>query len=55
MKIIYNCISGVMVSMLIVNVGSSPGEVKPKTIKQVFVASLLRIHHLGARAKNGWL
>jgi hypothetical protein len=38
-----NCISGIMVSMLIV--GSSPGRVKPKTIKLVFVASPLSMQH----------
>ena len=42
-----NCISGVMVSMLVSRVvdrrtvGSSPNQVKPKTIKLVFVDSPL--------------
>ena len=38
-----NCISGIMVSMLIV--GSSPGRVKPMTIKLVFVASPLSMQY----------
>jgi hypothetical protein len=36
-------------------VGSSPGRVKPRTIKLVFVASPLRTQHYGKRAKIGWL
>ena len=36
-------------------VGSSPNQVKPKTIKLVFVASLLSTHHWGERTKTGWL
>jgi len=36
-------------------VGSSPGRVKLKTIKLVFVASLLSTQHQGERAKTGWL
>ena len=35
--------------------GLSPGWVKPKTIKLVFVASPLSTQHLGERAKTGWL
>ena len=40
-----NCISGVMVSVLassVVDCGFKPDRVKPKTIKLVCVASLLR-------------
>ena len=37
-----NCIGGVMGSMLTSIVGTIPDPVKPKTIKLVFVASLLR-------------
>ena len=39
-----NCISGIMVSVLassVVFVSSSPSQVKPKTIKLVYVASLI--------------
>ena len=36
-------------------VGQSPGRVKPKTIKLVFVASPLCTQHYGVRAKTGWL
>jgi len=36
-------------------VGSSPVQVKPKTIKFVFVASLLSTRYLGEIAKTGWL
>ena len=35
--------------------GFEPDRVKPKTIKLVFVASLLSTHHLGERARVGWL
>jgi hypothetical protein len=41
-----------MVSVL---VGSSPGRVKLKTIKLVFVASPLSMQHQGERTKTGWL
>jgi hypothetical protein len=34
--------------------GSSPGRVKPKTLKLVFVASTLSTQHLGERAKTVW-
>ena len=47
-----------MVNMLpssAVDRGSSPGRVKPKIIKLVFVASPLNTHHYGVRAKTGWL
>ena len=43
-----NRIDGVMVSMLAsseVDRGFDPGRVKPKTIKMVFVASLLSTQH----------
>jgi len=37
-------------------VGASPGRVKPKTIRLVFVAvSPLSVQHKGVRAKTGWL
>ena len=36
-------------------VGSSPGRVKQKTIKLVFVASPLSTQHQGVREKTGWL
>ena len=36
-------------------VGWSPDRVKPKTIKLVFVASLLSLQNSGERAKTGWL
>jgi hypothetical protein len=36
-------------------VGSSPDRVKPKTVKLVFVTSPVSTHHLGERAKTGWL
>ena len=35
--------------------GLSPGRVKPKTMKLVFVASPLTMQHEGERAKTGWL
>ena len=35
--------------------GSSPGRVKPKTIKLVFVASPLSTQHSGETAKTGLL
>ena len=35
--------------------GSSPGEVKPKTTKLVFVASPLSTQYYGERTKTGWL
>jgi hypothetical protein len=47
-----------MVSVLAssaVDRGSSPGRVKPKTIKLVFVASPLSTRYYGERAKTGWL
>ena len=40
-----NRIGGVMVSVLASSAGSSPGRVKPKTIKLVFVASPLSTQH----------
>jgi hypothetical protein len=36
-------------------VGSSPGRVKPKTIKLVCVASPLSTHHSGEKGMPGWL
>jgi len=36
-------------------VGLSPDQVKPKTIKLVFVASPLSTQDEGERAKTGWL
>jgi hypothetical protein len=33
--------------------GLNPDQVKPKTIKLVFVASLLNTQHQGERAKTG--
>ena len=51
-------IGGVMVSVLtfsLVDHGFEPDRVKPKTIKLVFVASFLSTHHLGERARTGWL
>ena len=53
-----NRIGDVMVSVLAsiaVDRGFKPGRVKPKTIKLVFVASLLSTQHSGERAKTGWL
>ena len=41
-------------SMCLEIVGSSPDRVKSKTIKLIFVASLLSTQHLGERAKTGW-
>ena len=41
-------------SMCLEIMGSSPDRVKSKTIKLVFVASLLSTQHLGERAKTGW-
>jgi len=35
--------------------GSGPDQVKPKTLKLIFVASPLSTQHLGVRAKTGWL
>ena len=35
--------------------GSSAGQIKPKTIKLVFVASPLSTQHSGERAKTDWL
>jgi len=35
--------------------GSSPGPVKPKTIKLVVVASPQSTHYKGEIAKTGWL
>ena len=35
--------------------GLSPGWVKPKTIKWVFVAPPLSTQNYGGRAKTGWL
>ena len=35
--------------------GSSPDQVKAKTIKFVFVASPRSKQHYGERAKTGWL
>jgi len=35
--------------------GSSPGRVKPKIMKLVFVASLLSTRREQERAKTGWL
>jgi hypothetical protein len=49
-----NRIGGVIVSVRYI-VGSSPGRVKPMTIKLVFVASPLSTQHLGEIAKTGWL
>jgi hypothetical protein len=36
-------------------VSSNPDWFKPKTMKLVFVASLLSTQHWGERAKTGWL
>ena len=36
-------------------VGSSPGRVKPKTMKLIYVGSSLSTQHYGERAKTGWL
>jgi hypothetical protein len=51
-----NRISRVVVSALAPSVVdpvcSSPDRIKPKTIKLVFVASVLRTQHLGERAKR---
>ena len=47
-----------MVSVLassVVDHSSSPGRVKPKTIKLVFAASPISIQQKGERAKTGWL
>ena len=33
---------------------SSPGCVKPKAMKLVFIASLLRTQHLGVRKQTDW-
>ena len=49
-----NHIGGVMVSVLTssaVHLGFEPGQVKPKTIKLVFVAAPLNMQE---RAKTGW-
>ena len=35
--------------------GFEPGRIEPKTVKLVFVASLLSTQHYGERAKTGWL
>ena len=35
--------------------GLNPVEVKPKTFKLVFAASLPSTQHYGERAKTGWL
>ena len=45
-----NLISGVIVS-----VGSSPGHVKPKTIKLVFAASPISTQLWQLKAKTGWI
>jgi hypothetical protein len=45
----------VLASSVVDTVCSSPDRVKPKTIKLVSVASVLRTQHLGERAKTGWL
>ena len=54
-----NRIGGVVVSVLAMRVqyivGLSPNRVKPKTMKLVFVASLLSMQHLGVRTKTGYL
>ena len=39
----------------LVLMGSSPDQVKPKTIKLVFVVSMLSTQHLGERAKMAGL
>ena len=39
----------------VVDRGSNPDWVKPKTIKLVFVASWLSTQHWGERARTGWL
>jgi hypothetical protein len=45
-----------MVSVLASSaVSSSPGRVKPNTMKLVAVASPLSMQHQGERAKSGWL
>jgi hypothetical protein len=51
-------IDGVMVIMLtssVVDHGVSPSQVKPKTIKLVFVVSLISMQHQWVRARTGWL
>ena len=47
-------IGGVIVSMLASIVGSSPSQVKPKTIKLVFIASLPSTHLIRRKSKE-WL
>ena len=47
-----------MNSMLVssaVDCGFKPWSVKPKTIKLVFVFSLLNMQHQGEKAHTGWL
>jgi hypothetical protein len=45
-----------MLASSVVDRGFEPYRFKPKTIKLVFVASLLtRQHYKGERAKTGWL
>ena len=44
-----------MVGMLASSMVDREFEHKPKTIKLVFVASLLSTQHYGERAKTGWL
>ena len=47
-QIVINCIGGVMVSVLassVVDRGFEPDQVKPNTMKLVFVASSIRTHH----------
>jgi hypothetical protein len=48
---INNCIRGVMVRCAHLE---CPDQVKPKTIKMVFVASSLSTQHKRDRAKTGW-
>jgi hypothetical protein len=50
-----SCIGGVMVLALSEITGSSPGQVKPKIMKLVFVASQLSTQREQERAKTGWL
>ena len=50
-------LSGVMVSMLALSAEGLyliPSQVKPKTLKLLFAASLLNMQHLGVRGKTGW-
>jgi hypothetical protein len=52
MSNLINHVSSVLVSVL---ASSVVDRVKPKTMKLVFVASLLSTQYEGERAKTGWL